>query len=178
MKIINQDNNSITVEIGFLKQLSLFIRLIGGVFTVIVVASLVTEGINIISFILLLVVVLLYPLMVAKGTIVITHDALIETKRTWLKTNKVTTDITHNDEIDVLHQLTYASNGGTAKRYAYLVLKQSGPSAFGPLSLGDYFWCYYAKDENDFKKVIKLLSKNDSRKVSYDEDSSEWFSNK
>ena len=82
MKIINQDNNSITVEIGFLKQLSLFIRLIGGVFTVIVVASLVTEGINIISFILLLVVVLLYPLMVAKGTIVITHDALIETKRT------------------------------------------------------------------------------------------------
>jgi hypothetical protein len=175
MKIINEDNHSITVEIGFLKQLSLFIRLLGGVFGVIVVASLITEGINIISFILLLIVVLLYPLMVAKGTIVITHDALIETKKTWLKTNSVTRGIANYDEIDVLHQLTYASNGGTAKQYSYLVLKQSGPSAFGSLSLGDYFWCYYAKDESDFKKVINLLSKNDSRKVFYDKDSSDWF---
>jgi hypothetical protein len=175
MKIINEDNNSITVEIGFLKQLSLFIRLLGGFFGVIVIASLVTEGINIISLILLLIVFLLYPLMVAKGTIVITHDSLVETKKTWLKTNRVTKDIANYDEIEVLHQLTYASNGGTAKRYSYLVLKQSGPSAFGSLSLGDYFWCYYSKDEGDFKKVIKLLSKNNSRKVSYDKDSSDWF---
>lgn len=175
MKIINEDNNSITVEIGYLRDLSLLIRLIGGFFGVIVVASLVTEGANIISFILLLVVVLLYPLMVAKGTVLLTHDTIFETKKTWFETKKVTRDIAHYDEIEVIHQLTYAANGGNSKRYSYLNLKKSGSSLRGLLSLGDYFRCYYAKDEDDFKKVIELLSRNDSRKVSYDEDSADWF---
>jgi hypothetical protein len=173
MKIINEDDNSITIEVGFVRSISLFIRLLGGVLSFFSCLALITEGINIISFILLLIVASLYPIMVASGSVVVTRDRLIIKKKLWFKTTETIIDISRYSEINVLHQLTYASNGGAAKQYSYLVLKQSG--SFGSLSLGDYFWCYYTKDEHDFEKVIKLLSKNDSRKVSYDEDSSKWF---
>ena len=135
--------------------------------------ALITEGVNIISFILLLIVFSLCPIMVASGLVVVTSNHLITKNKLWLKTTEVTIDISRYNDINVLHQLTYASNGGAAKQYSYFVLKQSG--SLSSLSLGDYFWCYYAKDEHAFEKVIKLLSKNDSRKVYYDESSSKWF---
>jgi hypothetical protein len=178
MKIISENSQSITVEIIVLKQLSSLIRLLGGFAGFIGVVSLINEGINIISSILILITLLLYPMMIAKGAVVISKDKLVERRRIWLRTAEIVRDISRYNKIEVLHQLTYAANGGNSKRYSYLVLNKSGGTKLDSLPLDQLFCCYYTKDEINFQKVINFLSSNNLREVSYDEDSSTWFSNK
>lgn len=175
MKIISENSQSITVEIIVLKQLSSLIRLLGGAAAFIGVVSLINEGINIISSTLILIALLLYPVMIAKGSVVISKDKLVERRRIWLRTTEIVRDISRYNNIEVHHQLTYAANGGNSKRYSYLVLNKSSGSKLDSLPLDQLFCCFYTKDEVDFKKVIELLSRNDSRKVTYDKESSDWF---
>jgi hypothetical protein len=175
MKIIHGDNHSITVEVGYVRDLSLFCRILGGVIGLITLMSLITKGVSIELLILILIFLFLYPLMLAKGLVVITSKSIVERKKIWLKAIENRIDIHRYDEIKVIHGFTDSSNGGDAKQYSYLVLSKEGLSV-EDLSLGQFFRCYDTKkDIKNFKKVINLLSKNDSRKVSFDEDSLEWF---
>jgi len=122
--------------------------------------------------------------MFAGGVIVITKDNIIEKKKVWLKSTEVIKDISHYNEVKVLPKITYAANGGNSRHYLCLILKKEGSSdcynsfslTGNPLLLEEYFRCYYKKKEiKDFKQVISFLSKNNARKVSYDEVAPSWF---
>lgn len=184
MNLIHNDNNSVEIEIGFVRGIRLISRIISVFFGVIIVTSLIAEGINIISLLLVFVPILLYPFMTANGTIVITAKKILERKRIWRNTTEVSTDISHYDEVKVVRQITSSDgNGGRSKIYLTLILKKEGSSDIynsfsnsNPWLFENYLRCYDVKKEmNDFKKVISFLSTSNARKISYDEESLPWF---
>jgi hypothetical protein len=176
MKIIHENNYSITIEIGYVRDISLICRILSGVIGLITLASLITKGVSIELLILVLILILLYPFMMAKGSVVVTSKDIVERKKVWIKSIEKRMDIYRYDEIEVLHGFTDSSNGGDARQYVYLLLNKESSSAIEPLSLGQFFRCYDTKkDISNCNKLINILSKNNTRKVSYDEESLSWF---